>query len=340
MLEPSSNAIAELPPDTPPILVVVVDTEEEFDWARPMERSQTAVTAMAEQHRAHRIFERYGIRPTYVIDYAVASQTQGYRPLAELLADGACRIGAHLHPWVNPPHDETVCAGNSYPGNLPPALERAKLAILTDTIAENLGTRPTVYKAGRYGLGPATAATLEALEYEIDASVVPFTDFRGDDGGPDFRRCGARPYWFGRDRRLLEIPLSVCFTGALRRLGPGLRPILTSDWGMPLRLPGIFRRLGLLDRMRLTPEGIDFAEHKALTEAMLRAGHRVFSFTYHSPSLGIGNTPYVQSPRDREIFLGRFERYFDYFFGTLGGRAATPEEIRVLAQEQADTTRR
>src|SRR3546814_20419106 len=47
---------------------------------------------------------------------------------------GECRIGAHLHPWVNPPHREVVNAVNSYPGNLPPELERAKLTALTQEI--------------------------------------------------------------------------------------------------------------------------------------------------------------------------------------------------------------
>src|SRR3546814_4149526 len=42
-------------------------------------------------------------------------------------------------------------------GNLPPELEHAKLAALTEAIAGAFGARPVVYKAGRYGVGPATA---------------------------------------------------------------------------------------------------------------------------------------------------------------------------------------
>src|SRR3546814_2922527 len=73
-----------------------------------------------------------------------------------------------------------VNATNSYPGNLPPELEHAKLAALTEAIAGAFGARPVVYKAGRYGVGPATAGILEALGYRIDVSVVPFTDFSED----------------------------------------------------------------------------------------------------------------------------------------------------------------
>jgi len=328
MLNPTDWRIAEIP-DGPPLLLVVIDTEEEFDWARPLARENRGVTNLAAQQRAHRIFERYGVVPTYVIDHPVAAQPDGYRPLAELLADRRCEIGAHLHPWVNPPFDETVNNRNSYPGNLPPALEREKLARLTDAIAERFGFRPTVYKAGRYGVGPATAGTLEALGYEIDASVVPMTDFTLEEG-PDFTACGARPYWFGAGRPILEVPLSVGFAGALASRGRTVYPAIASRLGLKLHAPGIFARLGLLDRIKLTPEGVVHAEHRALTEAMRVRNHRVFSFTYHSPSLAPGNTPYVRDEPGLQRFLDTIERYFDYFFGTLGGRATTLTALRRL----------
>jgi hypothetical protein len=335
MLDLSTHIPARLPADTPPLLVVVVDTEEEFDWAKPVNPGSTGVRSIRHQVRAHRIFEKFGIRPTYVIDYPVASQRDGYGPLAELRADGLCEIGAHLHPWVNPPHDEVVNAFNSYPGNLPPELEHEKLAELTAAIEDGFGLHPVVYKAGRYGVGPNTTETLKALNYRVDASVVPQTDFRADDGGPDFRACGPQPYWFGGSKPLLEIPLSTCFTGALHGAGTWLRPLLTKDLGMKLRLPGIFARLSLLERLRLSPEGIDHDEHRRLTKAMLRRGQKVFSFTYHSPSLDVGHTPYVQSQTDLDRFLDRFERYFEFFMGEIGGRAATPLEVLDLVSREA-----
>src|SRR5690606_9477265 len=104
MLIPSSWRTAHATLDRP-VLMVIVDTEEEFDWSRPVARENTATTSIAAQTRAHRLFERHGIKPAYVIDYPVATQPDGWGPLAELHADGLCEIGAHLHPWVNPPFD-------------------------------------------------------------------------------------------------------------------------------------------------------------------------------------------------------------------------------------------
>ena len=63
-----------LPPDLPPVLLVVVDAEEEFDWSGPFTRDHHSVRSMAAQGPMHRIFEKYDIRPTYVVDYPVASQ--------------------------------------------------------------------------------------------------------------------------------------------------------------------------------------------------------------------------------------------------------------------------
>ncbi len=332
MAAPDSTQTIPWPEDMAPRLLVVVDTEEEFDWTAPFSRTATSVQAMKAQETAQRLFEPYGIRPTYVIDYPVASQPDGFRPLAEFYADGHCRIGAHLHPWVNPPFGEEVNARNSYPGNLPPDLERDKLRHLVGAIEDNLGLTPRVYKAGRYGLGPHTPTTLAELGFEIDMSVVPGWDF-GADGGPDFTSAPDRPHWLDERCRLLEIPVTSGFAGALKACGPRLYQHLIGPAGLALHLPGIAARLGVIERIRLTPEGTTFAEMRRLTEALLKSGHKVFSFCYHSPSLAPGHTPYVTTTAELDVFLDRFRRYFDYFFGTCGGVATTPEELMSLARD-------
>lgn len=323
----ATRRLATLPPG-PPLLQVVVDTEEEFDWHAPFDRTQVAVTAIGAQHLAQALYAPYGLVPTYVVDYPVATTPEAAGALQQFHTAGQCLIGTHLHPWVNPPHDELVSTFNSYAGNLDPALERAKLTVLTDAIATSFGVRPTMYKAGRYGLGPATSAALQALGYTIDLSVVPHTAYT-DDGGPDFREFPDRAYW--ADGSILEIPLATGFHGALARSGAGLYERLQSANGQRLRLPGIASRLGLLERTTLTPEGVDFPTQKRLIEAMLRQGHRLFTMTYHSPSLAAGHTPYVRSAADLSAFLDRIRRLLAYFFGTLGGAATTPLEIRRLA---------
>lgn len=330
MLDRSNHRPAPLPADLKPQLIVVVDTEEEFDWSKPLSRAETGVSAIACQARAHRVFERFRVKPIYVCDYPVASQRDGVAPLAELLKDGLCEIGAHLHPWVSPPHDEVVSPRHSYPGNLPPDLEREKLKRLTETIESSFGVRPTVYRAGRYGVGRATPATLQALGYTIDTSVVPHTDFTSGEG-PDFRGLSDRPYWFGPTHSLLELPLSVGFAGLLKGYGRALYPAISGPSRERLHLPGIAARLGLLERIRLTPEGVSFEEMRRLARAMHAAGHRVFVFSYHSPSLDPGRTPYVASGAELGRFLDACARFFEFFMGELGGEPSTPGTVREAA---------
>ena len=109
-----SSDLIDAPASHPPRLQVVVDTEEEFDWSAPYLRANTSVSAMKQIGRAQRIFDRFGLKPAYVVDYPVVSQAAGYDPLQEIHQDGRCSIGAHLHPWVSPPYDEELTTRNSF----------------------------------------------------------------------------------------------------------------------------------------------------------------------------------------------------------------------------------
>jgi hypothetical protein len=309
-----------------PCLVVVIDTEEEFDWGADFSRNNTSVRAIRSLSRIQRIFQEYNIQPVYVVDYPVASQPEGYEPLRDVRASGGCLIGAHLHPWVNPPYEEVVNRYNSFPGNLPHPLEAEKLKILTDCIGDKFGQRPTIYKAGRYGFGQNTAAILEQQGYEVDLSVCPHMDYSAE-GGPDFTANSAAPHWFGK-RGLLELPLTVGFAGLLRRWGAPLHRAASRGSMASLHAPGILARLGLVNKIWLSPEGYRNDEHFALVRDLYQDGLRIFSFAFHSPSLDYGHTPYVRTRSDLDGFLDRCRRFFDFFMGDMGGRPTTPLELK------------
>jgi len=331
MLDSSTWRTIDWPAEQSPMVVVVVDTEAEFDWARQRPRRAMGVASVKSQMKVQRIFERYQVRPTYVLDYPVSSTPEAYEIIRELHRSGTCEIGAHLQPWDNPPFFERKTDENSYPGNLPFELEREKLVRLTRIIQENVGVQPRIYKAGRYGVGRATERILAELGYEIDLSVVPGTDLTRQ-FGPDFSHCGAHPYWFGEAPALLEIPLSIGYTGLLAHTGSLAYALTMNERLKALHVPGILARLRLIERITLTPEGISFDEQRRLTRALLHEGQRVFSFCYHSPSLAPGNTPYVQNETDLRGFLRRIEQYLEFFAGEVGGRAATPFEVKALAE--------
>src|SRR3954464_9883601 len=330
MIEASIREIVGWPAAQQPMLVVVVDTEAEFDWVGSSSRRAVGVTSVEALRQVLPIFERYNIRPTFVVDYPVSTIPEGYEVIRDFYKSGVCQVGAHLQPWDTPPFVEEITDRNSYPGNLTPEVEREKLVRLTAAIAENIGVQPRIYKAGRYGVGLATPGILAELGYEIDASVLPGTDLRRQ-SGPDFSQCPAYADWFGTDPALLELPLSIGYTGAISRFPAAARTLATHPVLKTFHVPGILSHLGLLDRIVLTPEGITFDEQRRLTRAMLRRGYRVFSLTYHSPSLAPGNTPYVRDAAELQSFLRRIEQYLEFFMTEIGGRPATPFEVKERA---------
>ena len=334
MLNLAAHQRVNLPADTPPVLTVVVDTEEEFDWNQPFSRGNTSTQSIAAQPLAHqRVFDKHGVVPTYVIDWPVVSNPAAVHVLKGLMLAGRCEIGTHLHPWVSPPHDEKVNTFNSYAGNLPQELEYQKLETLTNAIEAAFGKRPIVFKAGRYGVGPHTADTLARLGYLIDASVVPFTNMRAD-GGPDFSGHGVHPFWFkAQGRRLLELPATAGYAGKLHRLGSHIYPALQGKLARQMRLAGIASKTGLLERVKLTPEGYTSAELVGLTTCLRDQGCQYFGLTYHSPSMAPGNTPYVKTAAELDNFLAVLDRYVSFFLNEFGGRTTSLSSYMQVANQ-------
>jgi hypothetical protein len=331
----SSATAIELPLDQPPILLVLVATEEEFDWSQDFDRDNTSVRAVRRLLEIQRLFDSFDIRPTYAVDYPVARQREAASVLRELAASRRAEIGAHLHPWVNPPFDEEVNGLNSFPGNLDAALEEKKLQNLVAVIEENLGVRPRSYLAGRYGIGPHTLDLLEREGFHVDLSVAPPFDYR-DDGGPDFSRESPDPVWWnGRGGRLLRVPVTGAYVGMLGTGAHGLYQKITHRRLLWTRLASVLARLSVIERMRLSPEGHDLAAQIKLTRFLFERGTRVFTYYFHSPSLEPGCTPYVTSEQDLDRFHDTCRRYFEFFLRDLHGTVMTHADLRrfLMARE-------
>lgn len=332
LLAPTPADLVTLP-DGPPILIVTIDTEAEFDWAGPFLRTHVSVNNLRNQVLAQDIFDRFGVRPTYFVDYAVATQSDGYEPLLKIANSSRCEIGAHLQSWETPPFAEELSDETSFNHNLPAWLQAEKLSQLTEAIVSTFGIRPISYRAGRYGVGDEIAWILNDLGYRVDMSVLPGIDLRRRHG-PDFRQAPDCPYWFGPNKTMLEIPMTAACVGLIGSVGlpKGLDIQLYDRLSRPnylkAHVPGVFARCGLLERIVLTPEGTSAAELLRLTRSNLARGRRVFVMSYHSSSLLPGSTHYVRSADDLSRFLGTIEAYLRFFFEEIGGVATTPTQFR------------
>lgn len=327
MLAPSPKLYVDLPESFGRRVIVTVDTEEEFDWTQPRRRDATSVQAVKALPEAHRRLRGFGLEPAYLVDYPVATTPESIEVLRGFVEAGEATVGAQLHPWVNPPFDEPVDALHSFPGNLPRRTERAKLTELTRAIRDGLNVQPIMYRAGRYGIGPNTEALLDELGYRVDASVRPLFDYM-DEGGPNFERVRSAPYWTGPERRILELPLTTTFVGGLRSFG---EPLFRLGAKLPASR-GLLARARLLNRIALTPEGIPVDEALTALRLLLDNGTRLFSISFHSPSVEPGHTPYVRDAQD----LARFYAWFDGVLGFLAKNGVEPVSVaEVLAAAES-----
>jgi hypothetical protein len=324
-----ARRIVDFASDTRPILLTVVHTEEEFDWSKPFDRNSRAMTHLRELGRVREIFDRHDVSAAYMVDYPAASDKTAVAALNAIASAGKVMIGAHLHPWVNPPFAETVSNFNSYPGNLPCLLERAKLEKLTTRIEQSFGHRPTAYLAGRYGFGERSLSILQDLGYGLDFSAVALGDFRSD-GGPDFRAYDNNCFWDGAPP-ILRIPHSSADVGFLCRNARRVVDIGRDATMRRLHIPGVLSRLGAVRRVRLTPEGFSLRDLIAGTQALIAAGIRVLVFSFHSPSLAPGFTPYVRDRHDRDQFLSRIDRFLKFFREECDGQSSLPDAVLAAA---------
>ena len=302
---PGADRMVSFVPDFGQRFLLTVDTEEEFDWSKPLRAEGHTLHSVARLTRFQQFCEGQGVVPVYLVDYPIASSPLAAEVLRDAVTAGRAEIGVQLHPWVNPPFREQVNEFNSFAGNLPPELEHAKFARLRSTIEQAFGATPRIYRAGRYGVGPNTPAILKDHGIAIDTSVRARFDYSSEGGG-NFRDLPIRPWWVDRPGGLMELPLTTVYWGGLARAGHWLYPRL---WRVP-RLRGALARVGLLERIPLTPEGVNEVEARRGIKAAVRENLPVLVFSFHSPSLQPGHTPYVRSEKDLDAFYSWWRAAF------------------------------
>jgi glycosyltransferase involved in cell wall biosynthesis len=308
-----------------PTLVAVIDTESEFLWSAGVGADEGSVHSIEQLKRAQSIFERYGLKPCYVVDFPVVSNKESAATIRGFVERGA-EVGVHLQPWTTPPLVEPKEGWHAFPGNLSANLERQKLTHLMEAVRRAFGVPPRTYKAGRYGISRASLRTIEELGFDVDLSVAPTFDY-GLEGGPDFSLFGAAPYWFGHARPMLELPTTSGFVGLLRAFGTPIWHFSERGWIGKTRWRGLLDKLGLLSRVRLSPEAYKAKEMIRLTRVLMSKGCRYFTLSFHSSSLQPGFTPYSKTRADTDRILDELEKYLAFFTKELHGKTSTPSAI-------------
>ncbi|HXI09735.1 MAG TPA: hypothetical protein VNK06_02925, partial [Thermodesulfobacteriota bacterium] len=236
-----------------------------------------------------------------------------------------------------PPFEEETNARNSMMSNLPSDLQFRKLKSLHDTIAGNFGVEPVSFRSGRWGFNGDLAGNLCRLGYKVDTSIAPYIDW-SIYHGPDYSELSPRPFRFSPDRifeeapdgRMWEVPATIGFLqrdfeAANRVLKFAGRPALRR-----LRLIGILYRLGLVNKVWLSPENSDGRMMIKLAERMRKNGYRVINMVFHSSTLKAGLTPFVKTAEDEKRFTESIREFLEYAGKNNIGSVTLSESLRLL----------
>jgi hypothetical protein len=266
----------------------------------------------------------FGVKPTYLLSPEVIRDDESAERFARL--PGSVELGTHLHAeYVGPGADDDA-ESSTFQAALSPDVERAKLSTLTELFAARFGARPRSFRAGRFGIGPASLGILADLGYRVDSSVTPLLDWRrAGAGAPSFTdaplgvyrpdparpsRPGGSPLW--------EIPVTIR-PGAWRRLpvfghvlgrafGPRLpHRWLRPTWGSARRLVDLAAEVlrearptappvvlnVMFHNVEVTPGASPYAAHTADADAIVRRLAALLAFTRDAgvPSVGLADVP-------------------------------------------------
>lgn len=302
--------------------IITIDTEADNQWKRG---NITTTENIDYISRFQNLCNRYNLKPTYLCTYEVVESQQFAEILNRYQRQGIAEIGAHLHPWTNPPFEDDSpidLYSRPYPSELSLELFYRKMEALTDLIYSKSGLKPTTYRAGRWGFSASHIPVLLDLGYKVDCSVTPLVSWKRvvgiKEGGPDFRGAPVEPYYldFGDaclrgESRLLEVPVTILFTNRVVRNNRYLWNLFlnyggTLPWGVLSRI--IRSRLYWFRPFpHMTAENL-----KAVYSAALKQKLPVIELMFRSSELMPGGSPYNPDKDSVERLYLRLEKLFQY----------------------------
>lgn len=293
-------------------LAVTIDTEED-EWGGYALNTFT-LENIRRIPALQDLFDKYGMLPTYLVTYPVASGEESVKILGEIAEDGRCEIGTHPHPWNTPPAEEERNERNSFINNLPPGLQFRKISTLHATIRKNFHVTPTSYRSGRWGFSGEVARNLSRLGYKVDSSLIPYTDW-SEYNGPDYSFLSAKPRALipagsgdaSDESLLVEVPPSVGYLQGDQEECNRLYYRILRSRLKHLSVIGLLDRLKLLNRVCLSPEISNGRDMIHLATRMLKNGFKVLNLFFHSCSLLENRSPFIRTRTDEEEFLRRIE---------------------------------
>lgn len=298
-------------------VLITIDTEED-EWGEYTKQKYN-VENISRLPLVQELFDRYNARPTYLVDWPVATNSKAVDILKSILNKNQCAIGTHCHSWNTPPQNAPVNEFTSMLSNLPYQDIYCKIGTLHQAITDAFGKRPTVFRSGRYGFNSDVARSLIELGYVADSSMTPFRDWRKY-SGPDFRHISTYHFRFHKDSLskaskngpLIEFPLSIGFLQSVNSLHKIIRWTFSVPPFSKIKIIGLLEKLSIHNLAWLSPEKSDGPTMIRLANRFVKLKHSFLVLDFHSTSLLPGKSPYVRNSNDLKKFLRNIEHFLMY----------------------------
>jgi len=322
------------------LFVLSVDTEEEWDWKTEFPQYNVQVENIQAIEGFQQECNSIGIRPTYFVDYPVVNNSQSVKVLKSIDQAGQCEIGAHLHPWCNPPITADNDEFASHVVNLPIDLVEQKLVNLLGKLRTSFGKEICSFRTGRWGINSDVMALLIKHGITVDSSVYPYyrNYYFNCDGAP------VEPYWpdlsnplqvqsHGQQSAIFEVPVSVGFNYVKFTLCEKIHQLSNTRFLSFLRIPGIMWQLKLLRKIYLSPELASASDMQILIKVLLKRRTPIVHMNLHSSSLI--DLPYINHPFTREQILENMKQTVSYLQEHANVKFCTISEAKkILTQNQ------
>lgn len=284
--------------------VITVDTESDNQW--DVTNRQTTENAKFIP-RFQKLCEKYGFKPTYLVDYSMANDEFLVEYLNDRNTSENSEVGMHLHAWDTPPYYKLrgKYSGRPYLIEYPEQIIKEKIAALDSLLKEKFDRCIVSHRAGRWALNEFYAKSLYELGYRVDCSVTPSIDWskqKGETRGGSNYRLEPKEIYSYKETGLLEIPMTVCrmhgtFVNRNKGMVRTAKDIVKSVCGNIVWFrPAIFGNYDL----------------KKLIDLNVRNNGEYLEMMIHSSELMPGGSPYFADEKAVDELFERLEELFAY----------------------------
>jgi len=317
-----------------------VDTEEEWDWEGPFPEENFSVENLHILPKFQTFCEEIGLRPCYFVDYAAAVGLVKQTEFLERAAQSQCELGAHLHPWANPPYFGKPTEENSHVVNLPLPQVEKKLDALMDLFSSTLNYKPKAFRSGRWGISEPIMELLYLRGFDIDSSVYPF--YKNE----YFNCYGASlsAYWPsstdvlkpGTQRNIIEMPVTVGFSKTPFEKASRLHDLSQCSFLQLLKPTALLWHSKILRKIYFSPEVSKTEDLIKLAEKTIENGQHFLHMYFHSSNLINNGTGFLKSDSAYSLICQRITAVIKHLQTKYEVSFMTPSEYKVSLLSNED----